>query len=91
MGKSKEFKTVFYISPQVWAWKESRVQSIKRDIDKMIVILPFEKDFYKKWNYEVEYVGHPLVDVIENFKKDHSEIQIVAKLLPYCPAAGNKK
>src|SRR6185437_6805249 len=64
-AKAKSFKTVFYISPQVWAWKESRVQSIKRDIDKMIVILPFEKDFYKKWNYEVEYVGHPLVEVIE--------------------------
>jgi lipid-A-disaccharide synthase len=62
-------KTVFYISPQVWAWKESRVPKMKKYIDKMIVILPFEKDYYKnKWNWDVEYVGHPLVEVIEEFK-----------------------
>jgi lipid-A-disaccharide synthase len=62
------FKTIYYISPQVWAWKESRVRGIRSDIDKMLVILPFEKDFFKKWNYETEYVGHPLVEVIERFK-----------------------
>ncbi len=61
-------KVIYYISPQVWAWKESRVKGIKKCVDKMLVILPFEKDFYKKWNYEVEYVGHPLVQVIEEFK-----------------------
>lgn len=74
-AKEMHYKTVFYISPQVWAWKESRVKSIKRDIDKMIVILPFEKTFYEKWNYQVEYVGHPLVDVIESFRKDHAGIK----------------
>lgn len=74
-AKENKYKTVFYISPQVWAWKESRVKNIKRYIDKMLVILPFEKDFYKKWNYEVEYVGHPLANVIERFKTDHPEIQ----------------
>lgn len=63
------FKTIYYISPQVWAWKESRVQGIRNNIDKMLVILPFEKDFFLKWNYETEYVGHPLVEVIERFKK----------------------
>ncbi len=62
------YKTVYYISPQVWAWKESRVKTIRDCIDKMLVILPFEKEFYHKWNYEVEYVGHPLVEVIEQFK-----------------------
>lgn len=67
----KKYKTIYYISPQVWAWKESRVKAIKKYVDKMIVILPFEKQFYKKWNYEVDYVGHPLVDVIENFKKKY--------------------
>ncbi|MBL0356948.1 MAG: lipid-A-disaccharide synthase [Chitinophagaceae bacterium] len=67
-AKQQGFKIIYYISPQVWAWKESRVKAIKRDIDKMLVILPFEKAFYKKWNYEVEYVGHPLVKVIEDFK-----------------------
>jgi lipid-A-disaccharide synthase len=63
------FKTIYYISPQVWAWKESRVKTIRASIDKMLVILPFEKAFFQKWNYETEYVGHPLVEVIEQFKK----------------------
>jgi len=67
-AKQKGFKTIFYISPQVWAWKESRVKQIKKFVDKMIVILPFEKEFYKKWGYEVEYAGHPLVKVIEDYK-----------------------
>jgi len=68
-AKQLSFKVIYYISPQVWAWKESRVLTISKTVDKMIVILPFEKDFYKRWNYPVDYVGHPLVEVIENFKK----------------------
>ncbi|HMG83857.1 MAG TPA: lipid-A-disaccharide synthase [Ferruginibacter sp.] len=67
-AKAQGFKVIYYISPQVWAWKENRVKSIKRCVDKMLVILPFEKAFYEKWNYEVEYVGHPLVKVIDDFK-----------------------
>jgi lipid-A-disaccharide synthase len=62
------YRTVYYISPQVWAWKESRVKSIRTNVDKMLVILPFEKAFFQKWNYNTEYVGHPLVEVIERFK-----------------------
>jgi lipid-A-disaccharide synthase len=62
------FKVIYYISPQVWAWKENRVRQIKEYVDKMLVILPFEKEFYQKWNYEVEYVGHPLVEVIDQFR-----------------------
>ncbi len=63
-------KVIFYISPQVWAWKENRVKSMKETIDKMLVILPFEKDYFKnKWNWDVEYVGHPLVEVIERHKE----------------------
>ncbi len=58
-------KVIYYISPQVWAWKENRVKLIKNCVDKMLVILPFEKEFYAKWNYEVEYVGHPLVEVVD--------------------------
>jgi lipid-A-disaccharide synthase len=62
-------KVIYYISPQVWAWKENRVKKMKKCIDKMLVILPFEKDYYKnKWNWEVEYVGHPLVEVIDGWK-----------------------
>ncbi|MEO9020537.1 MAG: lipid-A-disaccharide synthase [Ginsengibacter sp.] len=86
-AKENHYKTVFYISPQVWAWKENRVKDIKRTIDKMIVILPFEKEFYKKWNYEVEYVGHPLVEEIENFKKQHSEIQVSQNTIALLPGS----
>jgi lipid-A-disaccharide synthase len=68
-AKQQGFKVIFYISPQVWAWKESRVKAIKETVDKMIVILPFEKKFYNKWNYDTDYVGHPLVEVVENFKQ----------------------
>ena len=68
-AKKQGIKIIYYISPQVWAWKENRVKTIKQCVDKMLVILPFEKDFYKKWNYEVTYVGHPLVEVVDNYSK----------------------
>jgi lipid-A-disaccharide synthase len=74
-AKHHGYKTVFYISPQVWAWKEKRVITLKQVIDKMLVILPFEKDFYEKWNYEVQYVGHPLVQVVDEFKKNNPTIE----------------
>ena len=67
-AKQNGFKVIYYISPQVWAWKENRVKKMKLCIDQMLVILPFEKDYYKtKWNWNVEYVGHPLVEVVEQF------------------------
>jgi lipid-A-disaccharide synthase len=69
-AKNLNIKVVYYISPQVWAWKESRVKQIRKNVDKMLVILPFEKDFYKKWSYDVEYVGHPLADVIDSAQND---------------------
>ncbi len=72
-AKSQGIPVHYYISPQVWAWKESRVKKIKASVDHMYVILPFEKDFYKRHNMEVEYVGHPLIDAIENFKRDESD------------------
>jgi lipid-A-disaccharide synthase len=68
-AKEQGFKIIYYISPQVWAWKEGRVKSIKKVVDKMLVILPFEEKFYKKWEYKVEYVGHPLVQVVDEFDK----------------------
>ncbi|HEY3134553.1 MAG TPA: lipid-A-disaccharide synthase, partial [Blastocatellia bacterium] len=55
------FKIVYYVSPQVWAWRRYRVEALRRDVDRMLVILPFEEEFYKKVGIEVEYVGHPLV------------------------------
>ena len=67
---TNNYKIAFYISPQVWAWKASRVKKMKQTIDKMLVILPFEKAYYKNiWNWDVVYVGHPLVKVIEEAKE----------------------
>ena len=69
-AKREGYKIVFYISPQVWAWKENRVKKMKQNINHMMVILPFEKDYYKtKWNWDVEYVGHPLVQVVDEYRK----------------------
>jgi len=90
-AKQQGFKTNYYISPQVWASRASRVKKIKRDIDQMFVILPFEEEFYKKYNYKVKFVGHPLLDAIadriqvdeQNFRSEHelTEKPIIA-LLP---------
>ncbi len=68
-AKQEKYKTNYYISPQVWASRARRVKAIKRDIDQMFTILPFEKDFYKKYNYNVQFVGHPLIDGIINRKQ----------------------
>lgn len=68
-AKQQGFKTNYYISPQVWASRVGRVKDIKRDVDQLFVILPFEKEFYKKYNYEVEFVGHPLIDAILDRKQ----------------------
>ncbi len=71
-AKEQGLKVIYYISPQVWAWKESRVKLIRNVVDKMLVILPFEKDFYQtKWDFKVEYVGHPLVQVVDIFLSNH--------------------
>lgn len=86
-ARVKGYKTIYYISPQAWAWKENRVKSIKRDIDKMIVILPFEKEFYHKWNYDVDYVGHPLVQVVNDFKRSHPELQKNEKMVALLPGS----
>lgn len=91
-ARKEGFKTHFYISPQIWAWKENRIKDIQRDIDEMYVILPFEEDFYtKKHKFEVHFVGHPLIDAIANrppvdakaFKAEHrlDERPVIA-LLP---------
>ncbi len=66
-AKKNEFRTHYYISPQIWASREGRIRKIKKSIDSMSVILPFEKDFYEnKHAYPVHFVGHPLIDAIEN-------------------------
>lgn len=66
-AKENGYRTNYYISPQIWASREGRIEKIKRDIDAMYVILPFEKEFYEdKHNYPVNFVGHPLIDAINN-------------------------
>lgn len=90
-AKSLRIKVIYYISPQLWAWKEGRVVKIKKFVDEMLVILPFEKDFYKGHGVDAHFVGHPLLDAvsdleaidIEKFKAENNlnEKQIIA-LLP---------
>lgn len=65
--KQQGIKVIYYISPQVWAWHASRVKKIEKVVDRMLVILPFEKDFYKEWGMEVDFVGHPLLDALDAF------------------------
>lgn len=68
-ARKEGYKTHYYISPQIWAWKENRIKAIKRDIDEMYVILPFEKEFYEeKHNFPVHFVGHPLLDALQKRK-----------------------
>ena len=90
-AKELGIKVVYYISPQLWAWKEGRVETVKKYVDEMLVILPFEKDFYKKHQVDAHFVGHPLLDAIEglqpidvqDFKKENNlnDKEIIA-LLP---------
>ena len=65
---------LYYISPQVWAWKANRVKDIKKYVDQLYTILPFEADFYKKYDYEVQFVGHPLLDHIANYQASNDDL-----------------
>ena len=66
-AKQQGIKVFYYISPKLWAWNQSRAKKIKAYVDHMYVILPFEKDFYRQYDYEVHYVGNPLFDAIRDF------------------------
>jgi len=78
-AKEHGIKVYYYISPQVWAWKQKRVHKIKKVVDKMFVILPFEKAFYAKFGMEVEYVGHPLLDAIDNYQAQLTHVNLREK------------
>jgi len=69
-AKSKGFKTIQYIAPAVWAWKEGRLKTIKKYVDELLVILPFEKEYFYENGIEAHYVGHPLVEEISLWKED---------------------
>ena len=69
--KNTEIPVYYYISPKIWAWKERRIKNIKRDVDELFSILPFEIDFFeKKHNYRINYVGNPCVDAVDDFKRN---------------------
>jgi len=87
-AKKNGFKVVYYIAPQVWAWKENRVKKMKLCIDKMFCILPFEKEYFKnKWNWDVTYVGHPLLPVIASFKSTNPLITDNKKVIALLPGS----
>jgi lipid-A-disaccharide synthase len=86
-AKSNNIRVFYYISPQVWAWKQSRVHKIKAVVDKMFVILPFEKAFYEQFDYPVDFVGHPLLDAVATYRTRKEQLPIaldkpVIALLP---------
>ena len=83
--KENGIKVIYYISPQVWAWKKSRVHTIKKVVDKLIVILPFEHEFYKEFDIEAEFSGHPLLDALPEPKTEKPfmpDLKPVVALLP---------
>lgn len=81
--KKRGIKVFYYISPQVWAWKKGRIHQLKRTVDEMFVILPFEKDFYAQYGMEVNYVGHPLLDAVQEFEVlPHDQRKNLVALLP---------
>lgn len=75
-AKENGLKVFYYISPQIWAWKQSRVHKIKKVVDKMFVILPFEKEFYQRFDYSVDFVGHPLLDAVAAYSQQKNTLSI---------------
>lgn len=73
-AKNNGIKVFYYISPQIWAWHQSRVHKIKRVVDRMFVILPFEKEFYKNFNFNVDFVGHPLLDAVADYSNQSNQL-----------------
>ena len=71
--KHTNIPVYYYISPKIWAWKEYRIKNIKRDVDELFSILPFEVPFFKGHQYPIHYVGNPCVDAVDNFRKEQQE------------------
>ncbi|RYY39127.1 MAG: lipid-A-disaccharide synthase [Chitinophagaceae bacterium] len=88
-AREQGIKVVYYISPQVWAWKESRVKKIRATVDKMLVILPFEEAWYRdRWDYNVEFVGHPLMQVVNEFLANHKpEVEYLKPVIALLPGS----
>ena len=73
LKKNTTIPVYYYISPKIWAWKEYRIKNIKRDVDELFSILPFEVDFFKGHQYPIYYVGNPCVDAVDAYQKNHAE------------------
>ena len=73
LKKHTSIPVYYYISPKIWAWKEYRIKNIKRDVDELFSILPFEVPFFKEHQYPIHYVGNPCVDAVDNFRKEQQE------------------
>ena len=73
LKKNTTIPVYYYISPKIWAWKEYRIKNIKRDVDELFSILPFEVDFFKGHQYPIHYVGNPCVDAVDAYQKIHAE------------------
>lgn len=86
-AKTNGIKVFYYISPQIWAWKQSRVHKIAAGTDKIFCILPFEKDFYKSFGYDVEFVGHPLLDALAQPSKELSLPDDGRKIIAILPGS----
>ncbi len=90
------FKIIYYISPQVWAWRRYRVKALRRDVNRMLVILPFEEEFYKNEKVEVEYIGHPLANVVqvtasrEEFTRKHN-LDVTRPFIALLPGSRHKE
>lgn len=69
-GKKRNIKVFYYISPKVWAWNQNRAWQLKKTVDRMFVILPFEKEFFKKFDWNVDYVGNPVLDAVKSHEPD---------------------
>ena len=84
IARKRNIRVFYYISPKVWAWNQSRAHQLKANVDRMFVILPFEKDFYKKFQWEVDYVGNPVLDAVKAHQRDDSFLS-KRNLLPGAP------
>lgn len=84
-AKDLGIKVLYYISPQVWAWKQKRVFKLRKFVDEMYVILPFEKDFYARFDMEVNFVGHPLLDAIGQYRRESHNEEALRKSMGLSP------
>lgn len=90
-AKAKNIRVFYYISPQVWAWKQSRVYKIKEVVEHMFVILPFEKQFYKEFDYNVDFVGHPLLDAVASYAEKKEKLTVATEKPVIALLPGSRK